>query len=311
MKTFALAILTSLSFRAGMCEVEQRSVLWARAPERVMTGNLRVDLFSRGKMDDVPFVSPQDEGVVRRHKSPYLAAGLSLAVPGAGEFYTEHYFESVAFFAADVAAWLLAYHYDKKGDTQTDFFQNYADAHWNVVQYALFSVRNYIPQSEQGNYHWLIPGTEGRLPWLRINWGELNRMEQAIGGTVAGQYYSHVLPLHGDQQYYELIGKYQEFYQGWDDADSTLITYNQISQRLADGPTNMNYYSIERGKANNYYNTASAWVAVAIVNHVVNAAYAAFTAKWYNSAQAEMGLQRVPTEEGYTNVPVLKLKWQF
>ena len=232
-------------------------------------------------------------------------------VPGAGQVYTQHYWEAVAFFAADVAAWVLAYHYDHKGDTQTDFFQNYADAHWNVVQYALFSVNNYIPQPERANYHWLISGTEGRLPWFRVDWRELNRMEQAIGSTDPGRYYSHVLPLHGDQQYYELIGKYQEFYQGWDDADSTLKTYDQITQRLHDSPSNMIYYSVERGKANDYYNSASAWVAVAIINHVVNAAYAALSAGWYNSAHAELGLRRVPSEGGYTNVPVVKMRWEF
>jgi hypothetical protein len=73
----------------------------------------------------------------------------------------------------------------------------------------------------------------------------------------------------------------------------------------------MIYYSGERGKANDYYRTASTWVAVAIINHVVNAAYAGLSAGWYNSAQAELGLQSVPTERGYTNVPVVKMRWEF
>ena len=139
----------------------------------------------------------------------------------------------------------------------------------------------------------------------------MERDVSQLPGGIA-QFYSHNLPLHGDQQYYELIGKYQQFYQGWDDRDTTLRTYTQISQRLAGSPqARMIYYSIERGKANDYYNTASAWVAVAIVNHVLNAAYAALSAHWYNSAHAEVGLQRVPTELGYTNVPVVKVRWDF
>ena len=315
MKTVLFVTLTLWAFEVGVCGTEPRSVMLKDCPERALTGNLRIDLFSRTTLSDAPSLSPQDEPGSRPHKSPYIAAGLSLAVPGAGEVYTGHYWEAVAFFAADVAAWVLAYQYDHKGDTQTDFFQNYADGHWNVVQYALFSRNKYIQPSEWGNYHLIIPGTEGRLPWFRVDWAELNRMEQAIAltGPDRGQYYSHVLPLHGDQQYYELIGKYQEFYQGWDDADSNLITYTAISQQLERGSqyNHMIYYSIERGKANNYYNSASAWVAVAIVNHVVNAAYAALSAGWYNSAHAELGLQRVPAEGGYANVPVVKMRWEF
>ncbi|HCV42697.1 MAG TPA: hypothetical protein DGH68_04370 [Bacteroidetes bacterium] len=282
-------------------------------PSRVTTGNLRVDLFGQTGLAEVPFVALPEEPLGHPHKSPYLAAGLSLVVPGTGEIYTERYWEAAAFFVADVAAWLLAYNYDKKGDQQTSSFQTYADARWDVVKYGEFSMVNYVPASERGNYNWLIPGTEGRAPWLRVNWDELNRMERYIGSAGGeGQYYSHTLPPYGDQQYYELIGKYQEFYQGWDDADPTLTTYVQITQRLHSSPQpNMIYYSKERGKANDYYASATTWVTVAVINHVASAAYAALSAGWYNSAHAELGLQQVPTETGYTSVPVMKMRWEF
>jgi hypothetical protein len=91
-----------------------------------------------------------------------------------------------------------------------------------------------------------------------------------------------------------------------------LTSYEAISQRLHSSPqARMIYYSIERGKANDFYTTATAWVTVAIVNHIASAAYAALAAGWYNSAHAELGLQRVPTEGGYTNVPVVKVRWEF
>jgi len=147
-------------------------------------------------------------------------------------------------------------------------------------------------------------------PFSAVDWAELNEMERAVASGSNG--YTHTLPYYGEQQYYELIGKYQEFYQGWDDADPTLVTYDQIAQRLLQAPLpNMSYYSVERGKANSYYNTASTWVAVAIVNHVVNALYAGLSAGWYNKAHAEIGLQSVPSETGFTNVPVVKMTWAF
>jgi hypothetical protein len=293
----------------GEEQIPSLMVKQQEVPPRVATGNLRVDLFAQTELTEVPHGVFPEEPVGGSRKSPYIAAGLSLVVPGTGEFYTERYWEAAAFFAADVAAWLLAYNFDKKGDQQTDAFQAYADARWNVVQYADRTQQAYVPTSQ---YAWLKPNTEGLPPWERVYWPALNEMERQVAGTSEGQYYSHTLPAYGEQQYYELIGKYQQFYQGWDDADPTLVTYEQITQRLHSLPQpNMIYYSKERGKANDYYGTASTWVTVAIINHVVSAAYAALSAGWYNSAHAELGLQSVPTEMGLTNVPVVKMRWEF
>jgi hypothetical protein len=276
----------------------------------VATGNLRVDFF--GLTELVPQFIPEDESPLQYRKSPYIAAGLSLVVPGAGQFYTEHYLEAAAFFAADVAAWLLARDYDRKGDKQTDFFQNYADVHWSVVDYATYAEATYASQIP-GNptFGWRNSNfnNPAMRPWQRVNWGELNRMEREISGSAQGvpsrgSYYSHTLPPYGDQQYYELVGKYGQFNQGWDDRP---LNYNYEDPVTA----NFSYYAGERGKANKYYNTASTWVTVAIINHVVNAVYAGLSAGWYNSAHAELGLQRVPSENGFTNVPVVKMRWEF
>ncbi len=289
--------------QVAFCENSLRSITFKEPVQRPVTGSLRVDLFGQQELADVPHFIPPDEIATHSHKSPYIAAGLSLAVPGAGQFYTERYWEAAAFLAADVVAWVLAYHYDQKGDKQTDFFQNYADANWSVVKYALYAADTYA----SGERSWLKPGTEGLAPWLRVDWGALNSMERQIGSTVLGQYYSHTLPLHGDQQYYELIGKYGQFNPGWDDANYSPGQYNYLDPVTA----HFSYYSVERGKANSYYNKASTWVTVAIINHVVNAVYAGLSAGWYNKAHAEMGLQSVPSESGYTDVPVVKLRWDF
>ena len=59
---------------------------------------------------------------------------MSLLVPGSGEFYAQSYWKAAAFFAIEVAAWALAYTYDKKGDKQTDYFQNFANGNWECLQ---------------------------------------------------------------------------------------------------------------------------------------------------------------------------------
>ena len=288
----------------GLGEPNSHSVMMKETSAKPVTGNLRVDLFGQARLFNVPDL-PQREGPMHSHKSPYLAVGLSLVVPGAGQFYTEHYWEAAAFLAADVAAWVLAYNYDKKGDTQTDFFQNYADSHWSVVKYAQYAQDTYVGD---GRFQWHTNPDPNLPPWRQVNWGVLNEMERYISSNPdnpAGQYYSHTLPLHGDQQYYELIGKYTQFNPGWEEANYLPGEFNYGDPVVPQ----FTYYSKERGKANDFYNSASTWVTIAIVNHIVNAVYAGLSAGWYNTAHAEFGVQQVPSESGYASVPVLKLRF--
>jgi hypothetical protein len=265
-----------------------------------LTGNARLD-FGRQWDPATNFQEVMRDASIAPRKSPWLAGGLSLVLPGAGEFYSESYFKSAVFLAAETALWILAYKYDQKGNHQTDFFQNYANTHWSVVNYAQYAQSHYTPGN--GPYNWLIPGTQGDPPWMRVNWAELNRMESDIGATTAGMYYSHQLPAYNTQSYYELIGKYPEYNQGWDDAPPSFNYGNQLSAELL-------YYSGQRGQANTYYTTSSTFVAIAVVNHVVSAVDAAFTAGSYNRGlHASAGSQTIPTERGLVTVPALCLRY--
>ncbi len=268
-----------------------------------LSGNARIDF---GGMSVFPGTFPEGspDGSGASRKSPWLAGGLSLVIPGAGEFYSESYLKSAIFLVAEAALWALAYSYDHKADRQTDFFQNYANAHWSVVNYAQYALSHYAPAG--GNYQVIIPGTEAlraRYPWMCVNWAELNRMETDISATAAGQYYSHMLPQYNTQQYYELIGKYPQFNQGWDDHPPSFTYGNQLSAELL-------YYSGERGKANTYYTTASTYVAIVLLNHVVSTVDAVLSAGSYNRGlHASVGSERVPAYGGYTTVPTLHLSW--
>ena len=275
-------------------------VLRHDVPGTALSGNARIDFSGAPGVPAVFEGGTPDASAVSR-KSPWLAGGLSLVIPGAGEFYTESYLKTAIFLVAEAALWVLAYSYDHKGDRQTDFFQNYANAHWSVVNYAQYALTHYAPPG--GNYQPIIPGTQGYPPWMRVNWAELNRMETDISATAAGQYYSHMLPQYNTQQYYELIGKYPQFNQGWDDAPPSFTYGNQLSAEIL-------YYSGQRGQANTYYTTASTYVAIVLVNHIVSAVDAVLSAGSYNRGlHASVGSQRVPASGGYTTVPALHLSW--
>jgi hypothetical protein len=262
-----------------------------------VTGNIRVDLFGLKDLAEAPHLLQEDAPLAMpAHRSPWLAAGMSAAIPGAGQIYTESYWEAAAFLAVDAAAWIIAYTYDKKGDRQTDFFQDFANAHWSVVKYAEYAQT----LTATGKvYNWRKPGTESMdpfdRPWTQVNWDEINRMERDIGG-----YYSHTLPGYNEQQYYELIGKYPQFNQGWNDATASFNYGDPLTP-------NFLWYSGERGKANTYYETATTWVTVAIVNHLLSAADGAWSAMRYNKAHASMSLRMAPFGDHYAWVGMMKL----
>ena len=302
---FAMAVV-SLMFTSSAQggERPQSSSLFmeSHAPKESihLTGNPRIDLFARQDFGSRFYVGDQEEEIsVPGHKSPWLAAGMSLVLPGAGEVYATNYWRAAAFFAIEVAAWAVAYTYDKKGDRQTDFFQNYADAHWSVVQYGT-EAQGLAP----GTYNWLKPGTEGLPPWQRVNWDELNRMERAVM-TAHPLWGSHTLPLYGEQQYYELIGKYLQFNKGWEDADLSNSYLDDVHTARD------RYYEGERARADDFYQVASTMVSIALVNHVLSAVDAALCATSFNKVHASVGHKKIPDGPKYSLLPMLKLSYDL
>lgn len=207
---------------------------------------------------------------VNNKKKPILAALMSFALPGAGEFYSESYLKAGIFVAVEVGAIILAAAYDNKGDDQTQFFENYANENWSVYRYANWTMRNAAtinPEIDPNNYN-VIDNQNN------VNWNELNRLEGDIGN-----YYSHRLAHYGEQQYYEMIGKYSQFNVGWKEFGDDPTKSYVFGDKLVD---QFDYYSIERGKANDFYNI-SKWAVIAVVtNHFISALDAAWTASRYN-----------------------------
>jgi hypothetical protein len=303
-KRAVIAIITGFicaHVAAGMGGVRESLVKEGNERTRpALTGSITTDFFSISAPQMMQLLSRrsvdlQDPTNVGDRKSPVLAAVLSGVVPGAGEYYSHSYLKSGAFFAAEVVSWILYSSYDRRGDRATGEFQTYADGGWSVVKYATFA-QTLTPAGE--TYNWKIPGREDQPPWEQVNWTELNRMERAIGG-----FFSHTLPMRGDQQYYELIGKYPQYNPGWDDGEGPISETN-ISPHFRS-------YSLMRGYANNLYSKASTALLVAVVNHVLSAADAAWSATRYNSVHLEAGMNMRRTPLGVETVPTatVTVRW--
>ncbi|MBK9099623.1 MAG: hypothetical protein IPM14_16240 [bacterium] len=233
-------------------------------------------------------------------KSPVLSGVLSAIIPGAGQVYNEDWWIAGIFVAVEAALITTAITYDNKGDDQTEFFENYADDYtnpehnWSVVRYAEWLVEYQYNNDPEMLNKIIISNDPNLPPWERVNWAELNNAETG----------SHNLPPHGEQQYYELIGKYHQYAGGWNDytggANNSLIS------------PNFTYYSGLRGEANDYYNTASTAVIGIYINHLLSAAEAVWGATRFNNNLAvNFRVEPINTATGTELIPTLKVKFSF
>lgn len=216
-------------------------------------------------------------------KSPFLAGVLSLAVPGVGELYAGSYWLAALFASIEGAAWYFNIDQTRKGDEQTDIYRAYADEHWNLVKYAEWlnaNAKNF--DGGEDAVPIAIDPDESLPPWERVDWDAMHTTELAV------PVFSHKLPPHGDQQYYELIGKYNQYSYGWDD---------KLSGDYWNPSQNFMYYSGLRGEANDYYNNADTILNLIIINHVLSAIDAAWAAARFNEfaeLYARSRLERTP-----------------
>jgi len=264
-----------------------------------LSGNLSEDLLISSK-DFV--IDENDKSVVIKKRPPILAAGLSVIIPGAGQFYNDDYWKSAIFVAVEVAAIITAISYNTKGNDQTVKFEAFANSEngWDVDKYAHWSVDNASrinPQILEGDPILNIFDSNGN-----VIWSKLNSLETKIGS-----WYSHQLAPYDDQQYYEMIGKYQQFNPGWADFNySDAYTYGDPLTKTFD------WYADERGKANSYYDVSNLAVKILVANHIISAVEAALSANSYNrSLNAEVKMKS--NLVGYNQVfyPELSLSYRF
>ena len=257
--------------------------------------------FASGHPMPIPAV---ESGPSRR--SPVLAGALSLLLPGAGEIYAQSYVLGATFIALETAGWFLNIGYNKKGDDATAYFQEYADTHWSAVRYAKWL--NTYAHNFEGSDDRLIQipideTTPGLQEWQRVNWSTMNTVEAAI------PVFSHRLPQHGEQQYFELIGKYDQYSYGWDDKTTTSDGWSDYRTISA----NFHSYSLQRGHANDQYNMATTIASLIVLNHILSAADAAWAAARFNQ-HIEFHSRFMPRQRidgSIELLPTATLSWNF
>lgn len=234
-----------------------------------------------------------------KKKSVLLGALMSAIVPGSGEFYAKSYVKAGIFFGIEAISWGAYAIYQTKGNNQTDKFQSYADQYWSVRTYA----------------HWLID--QGFQGASSINPDEpnLETLRQQIMQCEA-QNFTHTLPEYGSQQYYELIGKYQNFQAGWTNlAHVPTKSPGPYYYETYRDPVFVNYAN-ERQKANDYYDYAKTGIIIVVLNHILSAGDAAWSVSMFNQkVNVETGMEIKRYQSPWTgevgNLPTFNMKVIF
>jgi hypothetical protein len=266
-----------------------------------LTGVLSQDLFSA----QPGTLSHKDSLALLDTRSSLKVGLFSLLIPGAGQVYNGgdgNYFKAAGFLAIEAAAITVGIIWTNKGNTQTTFFQNYADANFSVLRYAEWIKLNFSvwdPNADDGTLKLVNEMflDNGSAPWQKVDFERLNEVEDILGQTSAGEFFAHNLAEHGTQDYYEIIGKYPQFREGWNPnaaTDNVNVTYDQLKYDLEVAQDN--YYMDQRGKANNLYSVAGTALGVVIANHFLSAIEAAIWAHGHNKLiETSVGVSPVPS----------------
>ncbi|MEJ2537510.1 MAG: hypothetical protein P8048_10755 [Calditrichia bacterium] len=246
---------------------------------------------------------------VGNQRSIGKAGAFSLLVPGSGQFYSNSYIKSAIFLAIEIGAWATNISYHKKGDNKDREFKNYANNNWSERRY--WSYLNYTASKDPNYTGQIFPyEPDPNHDWYLISEDYYSQNKDQIISTLR-QYeadkFRHRLPGSKTQQYYEMIGKYpHQFGAAWSDASFDII-YS--------GPDNItsnnNFYMDMREEANRLYDKAQYGLMVALVNHVVSAIDAGFTARSFNREhmKVEMSYRNIIYKGEYVNMFGVNMKW--
>lgn len=188
------------------------------------------------------------------YRSPKKAFLYSLIIPGWGQKYAgSNIIKPIFFIGIEAASWGFYFKYHGDGNKKTTEFQDYANQHWTEGS---------IDGSEAQTYR----------GWLAS--------QDTTNHQPSDSVFTEHLPNNKNQQYYEMIGKYDQFRGGWDDFWSDTLKYNSVPS------PHRNYYNGLRGKANDLLNKANSFLIVSLANHLLSAFDALLAAQRHNRNQS-------------------------
>ena len=239
-------------------------------------------------------VEPEDSLVVYPAR-PML---YSLILPGAGQWYNKSPAWKIGLFAGIEAASIFSgLQWKKKAEDIRLQYEIFADQNWDLETW-VFNTLN-TPLGNYADVH--INGT--------------HKLTLVLSGSLAVQYgnyvssdslennahwvYTNEVSVLRDRDFYENIGKYDQFVGGW--IDCYGLANNQLwfevekdvgdSTEIIISTPNKEDYVNQRGRSNDYLNMAKYAVSAVMFNHVISALEAVWSTQIRNRTKKERKVQ--------------------
>ncbi len=209
-------------------------------------------------------------------KSTKRAFFYSLLVPGAGQYYAGSRVKPAVFLGVEALLWAGYFVYDGKGDDEKKLYQDFANDNYQWQDFMTWWET--LSDAQQDSF-------SHRLPWDEAN------------NTVTRNH-----------EYYENIGKYDQFQIGWIDIDNYAYP-PPYGDAITEGSRSI--YLDMRRKANDYYQNANTMIMLSLLNRIVSAFEAALTAKHYNKGQKRFAFDLRMKNWGEEKVPMLTVNYRF
>lgn len=276
--------------------------------------------------DDAPDSGSMLQQRPPRDRSVPLAFAMSAVLPGSGQAYNRQWLKAAGMIAAEVAiaaGYLISYN---DGVSARDQYQAYAHQYWQPTKYGYW-LNDYKAYLGELNPSRPITAPDVQVP-VGIDfrdlgsWNDADRravqeffngmrlLEGQLYHAATGASFAHRIPYFGEQQYYELIGKYFHFAVGWEDYEAAMAegrptwivdgefleTIDPEKQDTAGRYIHASdrywEYRDEHGRANDLFRRASRISTLFIANHLIAAVDAAIFAKLHNDrVEARMTMQ--------------------
>ncbi len=217
-----------------------------------------------------------------KRKSPTRAFLQSFLIPGWGQVYAKSsIWKPIMFVGLEAAGWAGYTSFRGKGNDKEDEYRAFADSHWDSVRYidGLYHTFYRRDKPESIKNAWLDTTT---YVVLNANNGSLSHHA----------WYKEDGSRVDDDEYYENIGKYNQFNFGWDDfpeiGSENFPDHPDSSQLNYVSPNRQTYLKM-RDDANSEFNKANTMLVATVANHLLAGFWAALDARAYNRAQDQFG----------------------
>jgi len=208
---------------------------------------------------------------------------LSLLLPGAGEFYADSKIKAGIFLGLEALFWTGYLSYHGKAEKKEDEYIDFANLYWSKDTFrdSLLSI-----------YEWDI--YDSTIPT-----GKTLRNESRNDSVVIVEH----LPDTKTQQYYEMVGKYDQFRYGWDDYDPQNFRTPHRS-----------LYLTMRDDSNKLFDKARYSLIAIIGNHILSGFDAVWSVKRYNKKAdrfSQFNLKFRLVQHDQKPIPAVFLTYKF